>query len=299
MEYSFPHYLLSKQSVDDRALNRVVLSELKSRLGAGPLRVLDVGAGIGSMLKRLVEWEILPAQVDYTLLDEMPENIAFAREWLQDWARQNGLQVNPLQGDGLRLAGPARTVRVHFVQADVFEYIRSRPARADLLVAHAFLDLLPLPESLPGRFSLVRPGGLAWLTVNFDGLTAFEPELDAALDEQIVRLFHRSMDERVTNGARSGDSRTGRHLFGYLKQQGASILAAGASDWVVYPRDGRYPADEAYFLHFILHFFETSLAGYPELDAELFAAWLARRRDQVEAGELVYIAHQLDYLVGV
>ncbi len=34
MEYSFPHYLLSKQSVDDRALNKDVLSALKANLPA-------------------------------------------------------------------------------------------------------------------------------------------------------------------------------------------------------------------------------------------------------------------------
>jgi hypothetical protein len=168
-----------------------------------------------------------------------------------------------------------------------------------LLIAHAFLDLLPLPGSLPMLFSLIKPGGLAWLTINFDGMTTFEPVIDAELDARIEKCFHKTMDGRITNGIRSGDSRTGRHLFEYLSQLKVKILAAGASDWVVYPMDWQYPSDEAYFLQFILYFFETSLCGSPELDDQQFAKWLAKRRSQVEAGQLIYIAHQMDFLVRV
>jgi len=59
MEYSFPRYLLSKQSVDDRALNRVVLDALRANLPAEPVRIIEVGAGIGTMLARLVRGNIV------------------------------------------------------------------------------------------------------------------------------------------------------------------------------------------------------------------------------------------------
>ncbi|MEJ5225400.1 MAG: hypothetical protein WHV44_13165, partial [Anaerolineales bacterium] len=170
-------------------------------------------------------------------------------------------------------------------------------------IAHAFLDLLPMPHSLRRLFSLLKPGGLAWLTINFDGVTTFEPPIrlsadlsaPASLDAHIERLYHASMDSRPTGG----DSQSGRHLFAHIAQAGGKILAAGASDWVVYPVQGQYPADEAYFLHFILHFFEQSLSGHPDLDPAVFAAWLAQRRQQIENGELIYIAHQMDFLVQV
>ena len=300
MDYSFPRYLLSKQSVDDRALNRTVLDAMKSSLPNGRhIQVVEVGAGIGTMLARLLRWNILPPSVDYTLVDEMPENILFARRWLPEWAVQNGYQVETLTDDNVRLYAPASGVIVHFVQADVFDFIRSQPPGADLLIAHAFLDLLPLPESLSKLFSLVKPGGLAWLTINFDGMTTFEPVVDPTLDAQIEILFHITMDERTANGVRSGDSQSGRHLFGYLQANRVELLASGASDWVVHPINKRYPADEAYFLNFILYFFEQSLTGCPELESTAFAHWLAERRAQVERGELVYIAHQLDFLVRV
>jgi hypothetical protein len=65
----------------------------------------------------------------------------------------------------------------------------------------------------------------------------------------------------------------------------------------VHGAGGKYLEDEEYFLHFILHFFKESLLGHAELDAGAFSDWLAKRHAQVEQGELVYIAHQMDFLV--
>ena len=292
MEYSFPRYLLSKQTVDDRALNKDVLSALKANLPAEPLTITEVGGGIGTMLARLLCWNVI-AKANYTLADEMEENIRFARAWLPEWAGENGLKTEEIGTNELRIFDARRDLRVKLIQADVFDFIVQKPEPADLLIAHAFLDLLPMPESLPKLLSLTE--NLAWLTVNFDGVTSLGPAIDPELDAKIERLYHQSMDTRPSGG----DSRSGRHLFGHLKRVGAEIVSAGASDWVVYPVDGQYPADEAYFLHFILHFFEESLGHHPELDAAVFANWLEKRREQVKRGELVYIAHQMDFLARI
>ena len=289
MEYSFPHYLLSKQSVDDLALNKDVLSALRANLPGQPIRIIEVGAGIGTMLRRLLRWEVI-RQAEYVLVDEMAENIESASGWIPRWGAEAGMSVEG-SGESIRLYDATREIRIWLERADVFDFIRKNQKPADLLIAHAFLDLLPMPESLPKLLSLTK--GLAWLTINFDGVTTFEPTVAAALDEQIERLYHRSMDTRSTGG----DSRSGRHLFGHLRSIGADIIAAGASDWVVHAVNGKYTDDEAYFLHFILRFFEESLAGHPELEAGTFAGWLQERRAQIERGELVYIAHQMDFLV--
>jgi hypothetical protein len=292
VEYSFPHYLLSKQSVDDRALNRTVLDSLKANLPAAPIRIIEVGAGIGTMLTRLLRWDVV-TKADYILVDEMAENIQTAREWIPLWAVESGLGVERVEQDQLQVFDSSRDVRIRFECADVFDFIQKNSAPADLLIAHAFLDLLPMPESMPRLLALTKH--LAWLTINFDGVTSLEPTIDAALDEQIERLYHAAMDTRATGG----DSRAGRHLFSHLRKAGAEVLAAGASDWVVHSVSGKYPADEAYFLHFILHFFEDSLTGHTELDRAAFADWLKERRAQIERGELVYIAHQMDFLARV
>ena len=292
IEYSFPRYLLAKQSVDDRALNKDVLAALKTRLPSHPSRIIEVGGGIGTMLARLLRWEVIN-YAEYTLVDEMEENIRFARGWLPVWAREQGFQAELTGESKLRIHNDSHDLSVDLVQADVFDFIGQNPTPADLLIAHAFLDLLPMPESLPKLLSLTRD--LAWLTINFDGVTTFASSLHPDLDALIERLYHQTMDSRPTGG----DSQSGRHLFGHLKQAGAGIVSAGASDWVVYPVDGSYPADEAYFLQFILHFFEESLRDHPDLDAAAFENWLGKRREQVERGELVYIAHQMDFLAKV
>jgi len=292
MIFSFPRYLLSKQSVDDRALNKDVLSALKSNLPSQPMRIIEVGAGIGTMLRRLIRWGVVQ-RADYVLVDEMSENIKYASEWIPQFATEAGLSVERRGHNRLRVFDDAHDIHIQLEQADVFNFIQKNDEPADLLIAHAFLDLLSIPESLPKLLSLTK--NIAWLTINFDGATIFEPTLDPTLDEKIERLYHETMDKRPTGG----DSKSGRHLFGHLKYAGADILAAGASDWVVYGQDGKHKDDEEYFLECILNFFEESLTGHGELDAGKFTEWITKRREQIERGELVYIAHQMDFLAKV
>jgi hypothetical protein len=182
--------------------------------------------------------------------------------------------------------------------ADVFDLLQ-RPGTSaswDLLIAHAFLDLIDIPAALPRLFGLLAPGGLFYFTINFDGETILEPVIDSTYDEQILSAYHHTMDARITAGRPSGDSRAGRHLFHHLRQAGGDILAAGSSDWVVFPHAGQYPEDEAYFLHFITHTMDTALQGHPALESPRFQQWIAQRHAQIERGELVYIAHQLDFV---
>jgi SAM-dependent methyltransferase len=292
MDFSFPRYLLAKQTVDDRALNRYVYETLTTSLPQQVVRIIDVGAGVGTMLVRLMRWGLV-GRADYTVVDSIQENIDYSLGWIPQWAARNNFQVELIDQNKMRVNDETRDVLITFECADVFDFIKTNPPKADLLIAHAFLDLLPLPDSLPKLFSLIKPGGLAWLTLNFDGVTTFEPVIDPKLDTQIEQLYHQTMDDRPSGG----DSRSGRHLFKSLQDAGADILAAGSSDWVVFAQNGKYPSDETYFLQFILHFFEQSLTGHPNLDADSFAAWLKKRLAQIDRGELVYIAHQMDFLV--
>ena len=301
MEYFFPRYLKAKRSVDDRALNRLVWQTLTERLagleGRPSISVLDLGGGIGTMFERMVEWGAL-TRAEYTLVDSMPENTSFARQQLLDWAAYQRLDAK-VGGDRLVLHGADHAFLVVLKTEDVRDFFRREQGNRqwDLIIAHAFLDLLDVPRILPELKSLIRPGGLLYLTINFDGLSAFEPVSNPVLEDKILSLYHHSMDQRLLDGEKSGDSRTGRHLIHWFEQVDLRILAAGSSDWIVYPQDGRYPADEAYFLHFILHFFEETLGGLGELSPDELSGWLAERRQQIDTGKLVYIAHQIDYLV--
>ena len=275
MDFS-TRYLAAKKTVDDRALNGQVwqaFAEAMNRIKSP--RILEIGAGIGTMIARLVERGVV-REGRVTAVDKIPEYIAIAQTQLQ--------HLPP-------------TIQLELEAIDLFDFITREQGQRqwDALIAHAFLDLMDIPATLPLLFSLLRPGGLFYFTINFDGVTILQPTIDAAFDEQIMQLYHRTMDERVTDGKLSGDSQSGRHLFHYLPQAGAQILAAGSSDWVVFAGDNGYVADEAYFLHTIVEMIHGALQGRPELDNGRFKNWIAQRHTQIEAGELVYIAHQLDF----
>lgn len=272
-ERAFIRYLASKKTVDDRALNRRVWQAMVSLLGGRSPRVLELGAGIGTMVERAAELGGLSPE-SWTLLDSQPGLLREARR---------------------RLAGRV-PFGTRYLEADVEQFLEGCPDRFDLVAAHAFIDLFDPARLLPAVVRLAAPSGCLLLTISFDGLSAWEPEIDAELDARIVQLYHRTMDERTSEGRPSGDSRSGRHLLTLLPRLGCRIEEAGSSDWVVYPRDGGYPADERFFLSCILGFFEESLSRRPELDRGELGRWLEARRLQLETGRLVFIAHQLDVL---
>jgi trans-aconitate methyltransferase len=299
--YSFARYLSAKKSVDDRALNQSVWQSLVAALPRAtpeqPLQILEVGAGLGTMVERLVASSML-THTTYTAIDLEPTLIAEARRRLPQWATAQGLQVQQDSQAQIHMQQPGQDIRVATEAIDLVRFVaREQGQRTwDLLIAQALLDLVDVPTTLPALLSLLRPGGLLYCPITFDGGTVFQPEIDLELDAAIEACYHQTMDRRLIAGKPSGDSRTGRHLFTHLQAAGAEVLAAGSSDWVVFAGPNGYAADEAYFLHFIIHTMHTALAGHPHLDAERFTAWVAQRHAQIEQGTLVYIAHQLDLL---
>ena len=290
MTSGYARYLAAKTTVDDRALNGHVLAELRRLMPAGAPRVLEVGAGLGTMVARLMDWGVVGAG-EYILLDADRQLLDCSRRWLHDWAAARGVRSDPLP-DGLQVGD----LRVRLVHAELGSYLEAgHRAPADVLIANAVLDLVDVPAVLPGLLRLLVPGGVYWFTINYDGESIFAP--GHPRDDQVMQAYHRDMDERVRYGRPAGESRTGRHLFHHLRAAGAPALAAGSSDWVVSAGpDGSYPGDEAYFLRSILNAFQNALGnGEDRVKPADLADWLAVRGRQLAAGELVYIAHQLDF----
>jgi SAM-dependent methyltransferase len=290
MPAGYARYLTAKTTVDDRALNGHVLAGLRRLLPAGAPRVLEVGAGLGTMVARLLDWGVLSGG-EYTLLDTDRQLLDDSRRWLRDWAVARGLRTDSLP-DGLQVGD----LRVRLVHAELGRYLETgHGALADVLIANAVLDLVDVPAILPGLLRLLVPGGAYWFTINYDGMSVFVP--DHPDDDQVMRAYHRDMDERVRYGRPAGESRAGRHLFHQLRAAGAPALAAGSSDWVVSAGpDGNYPDDEAHFLRGILSTIEDALRSRPDwVDPAVLAGWLTVRGRQLAAGELVYLAHQLDF----
>lgn len=302
-DWSFPRYLAAKTSVDDRALNRHVwntlMDALQRRASAPPLRILEVGAGIGTMVERWLTWSSI-RDVHYTALDVNPSNVVELCRRLPAWALQRGWGGEPNGDDGTLTLMQANSVAVVApVVDDFFAFAARQDSRRcyDLLIAHAFMDLVDTHRAIAAAWSLLKPAGLLYATLVFDGATILLPTLDPVLDATIVREYHATMDERVKErGEPSGDSCSGRHLLAHLVATEAAILAAGSSDWVVVPQQGAYPHDEAYFLHVIIATVSQALQGRAGLDQDDLAEWIGARHAQIERGELICIAHQLDVL---
>jgi len=291
---SFHRYLRAKRTVDDRAIERRLVGDLREALADraaatdGPLRVLEIGAGIGTMVSRAVKWDLLPpGDVAYTAVDVRRETVESIPEYLREWAGEHPVSVSGT--DPLVLDAPDRTLTVEPVVADAVAYADGAASNYDLLVGAALLDLLDL-DALETLLGALAESGLFYFPITFDGATRFLPGHPS--DRAVERRYHKHMDRKP-----GGSSRAGGELLARLQQLAAvGVLGVAGSDWVVRPVDGTYPDDEAYFLRYVLDTVETALGeldgeGVPDLDE-----WLDCRRDQVAAGELVYLTHQLDVL---
>jgi SAM-dependent methyltransferase len=274
--FNYQRYLLSKRSIEKRCLNTQVWSAFVGHLDGiqdRAMRILELGGGVGSMALRLL---ISPpvTTAHYTIVDASADSLAVAQTELATY-------------------GPSWSF--DFVTADIYAYLDQQTGGSwDLLIGHALLDLLDLPNALPRLLACLQPGGAFYFPINYDGLTIFEPEIDAKFERELFASYHRTMDERVVEGKPSGDHLTGRHLLTALPAAGAQIVAAGDSDWVVVPQEGTYPADEAYFLACILQTIEGALTDLPGLDQTRLQLWLEKRRVQLAHRELILIAHNLD-----
>eukprot|EP00741_Cyanophora_paradoxa_P006137 tig00000944_g5950.t1 len=212
----------------------------------------------------------------------------------------------------LRPPGPAGravevTVRVEELEG-ALEAGERAGLRWDLLIAAAFLDLVDIPRTLPRLLGLLPRGGLFYFPINFDGATHLEPNLMGPFDDAVEACpapprpappappaAPRRPPRRAASHWERG-SRAGRVLFHEIARAGGEVARAGGSSWAVHPAEGVYEGDEAYFLHCILHFIAERLAASPAVEAGRAAEYVRRRREQVGTGELVYVAHNLDFV---
>src|SRR6266496_881701 len=111
--YSETRYLHAKRSVDDRALNQGVLETFSAavRARAGtmralprPWRVLELGAGVGTMVARLFDRGCITA-ARYTLVDRDGQSLQSAAEHLG------------------RLSGT--DVEVDLIEAEAFDWLKT------------------------------------------------------------------------------------------------------------------------------------------------------------------------------
>ena len=195
MTSGYARYLAAKTTVDDRALNRPVLAELRRLIPAGAPRVLEVGAGLGTMVARLMDWGVVGTG-EYILLDADRQLLDDSRRWLCDWAATRGPRSDLLP-DGLQVAD----LRVRLVHAELGRYLEAaQEAPADVLIANAVLDLVDVPAILPWIAAVAGPrrGLLVHDHLRRRAASSCRPPHD----DQVDAGYHRDMDERVATAWR-------------------------------------------------------------------------------------------------
>ncbi|MFD1600129.1 class I SAM-dependent methyltransferase [Halobellus rarus] len=298
MNHARPRYLESKRSVDDRALSRRVRERLLADLPPDP-RIVEAGCGTGVTVSRLLSWGIASGR--YLGVDTDERIVDFARDVRPKALRRRGYAVTDRTGqidrcdpieptDQTASPDPEFTVAdldVGFATGDALDTLEAA-SDCDLVVAQAFADLVPLSRFVSAVESALRPGGLAYVPITFDGGTIFQPDHPA--DDAVEGAYHAAIDARPGR-----DVRAGRHLIDLLGRRAGTLLEAESSDWIVRARGRRYPADERYFLSRILGFVDEAV-GSSSHSVDAFDSWLSTRREQLGRGSLTYVAHQYDLL---
>jgi len=290
-------YLVEKRKIDDRSLSQSVWRKLRHRLRQTnrrrPFAVIEMGGGIGTMFDRVLDWALTP-RMQYTLIEA---NRAYLTEF------ESRLKHLPhISTDSEKLFQGQAPSGVNFVLetlcADIYAVIDDPTLfnRWDVVMAHAVMDLVNIPETLHGFQRLLRTGGLLYLTLNYDGLTCFLPPWEPEFEQMLVSSYHLSMDNRIIKGRSSGSSQSGRQLILHLLSANLPLIAVGNSDWIVYPQNGGYPGGEAFFLETIVHTIKRQLQQDSAVDQHKLAQWAKHRITQIAAGELIFMARNIDIL---
>lgn len=283
--FDYVQYLAVKKNIDDRSLNKTVWLEFSTWLkteseGKETLKVLEIGAGIGTMVERLLDAALL-LNCHYIAIEPEAEFKNAALERLSAWASKNNCKFT-FDSEGLWLISSNKlklTIEWHMSSANEIDANFAKD-EFDLLLSHAVIDLLPVPEIMPSILDKLKAKGAYYFSLNFSGETDFYPEHES--DREISQNYHADMDSRFPD-LDWQPSLTGSALPNWLKKYGCQTVIKGESDWQLgeFEALGRLREEDSLFLRNILDTIKKALSGLPILDD-----WLRVRYKQLDQGQL-------------
>lgn len=293
MPVAFAEYLEAKFDLDERSLNPQARAAFLDRLHQLPeVRCLDVGAGTGATFRRLLEAG-LATPLSMIALDRDPLLLEIAREDAARRLRAQGREVSVEPAEVRAEGEPARRLRL--AACELQEYVPLEVP--NVVVAHAFLDIVPLRDALRLIAGWLEPGGLLYASLNYDGDTTLLPASeDEAFEAKILAHYNQSMERRRVDGRPIGGAYSGRRLYRMLPVHGFEILGCGSSDWSITPHLGEYRAGDATCLRALLDMIGGEAQRSGLFDRGRLERWRADRLRCLQEGRLGLVAHQLDML---
>lgn len=293
MPVAFTDFLQAKFALDERSLNREVRVAFLDALHSLPqIHCLDVGAGTCATLRRLLN-SGLTTPLSLTALDRDPGLLDIARQQAAGWLRDLGLE--PRMEEGAIQTQVERLTAIRFAAGELKDY---RPDRfCNVITAHAFLDIAPLPEALRLFAAWLQPGGYLYASINYDGDTALLPVYDdAAFEARLMGHYNHTMERRRVDGQATGGAYCGRRLHGLLPEYGFDILAYGSSDWNITPFLGDYRDGDAVCLKALLEMIGGEGQSSGLFHQDQLDRWREDRLRLLRQRRLGSIIHQLDLL---
>ena len=293
MPVSFADFLKAKFALDERSLNREVRGAFLDALHSLPqIQCLDVGAGTCATLRRLLN-SGLTAPLSLTALDRDSGLLDIARREAEGWLRALGLDPR-IEAGAIRTQGE-RLTAIRFAVGELKDY---QPDRLyNVITAHAFLDLAPLPQALRRFAAWLQPGGYLYASLNYDGDTALLPVYeDAAFEARLLGHYNHTMERRRVDGQATGGAYCGRRLRGLLPEYGFYILAHGSSDWNITPFLGEYRDGDAVCLKALLEMIGGEGRSSGLFHQDQLDRWREDRLRLLQQRRLGLIIHQLDLL---
>lgn len=270
--FDYVQYLDVKKSIDDRSLNQAVWEHFSSWLlskgdQGSRLKVLEIGAGIGTMIERLLEASLFN-QCHYIALEPEFRFKEAALSRFKSWASKHSCSFQ-INSAGLWVISNSEfEVQIEWIDADANTINQLfSDENFDLILSHAVIDLLPVPEIMPIILEKLKTQGAFYFSLNFSGNTNFYPAYEQ--DDEISRLYHADMDSRFPH-LDWQPSLTGKELPVWLKNYGCKQVVGGVSNWELGKGDGL-------FIKNILDTIKKALAGTPGLDT-----WLSKRYKELD-----------------
>ena len=305
---TYQEYLEAKRMVDLRCLNRRVYNAFRTRVQTfRDPTLLDLGTGTGLMIRKLLGLRLVGDTLIYGVdldanncsaaLRLVARDLVRAGYHVRELGRDSGEKGTPI---GISASQERRRIRVEIRNADVLdpeEFWLTGDIKFDAVTANAFMDLVPLEETVQLIGRLLKPQGLFYTTINYDGVTTLLPPFrDREFERNLLDIYNGSMDRRRVHGRVTGGSRTGSSLFGVLLERGFHIVEWGSSDWTLGPKKGQYKRREKTFVSAILQMiYEEGIVSGMQHSGQL-EGWRAERLGALERGDLFFISHQIDLL---